>query len=370
MAATSSSCRTSSARDRPRILIVRLSAIGDCLHALPLATVLRARFPHAFLGWAIQPPASELLAGHPAIDRFHLFPRRARGLALVRRFREFRAELRAERYEWAIDVQGLTKSGLVARWSGAPRRVGFDGAESREINRLFLNRRVRVAGGVRHVVDRNLQLLTALGVEVPATIEWGLPRAELGEHLEDFLAHTCGERPFAVVNPGTTWVTKQWPLERFLLTARGLAEQHGLVVVVTWGNDEERRAANRLVAGRQSLPVYAAPRANLQQLSALIARARLFVGNDTGPMHLAVALGVPTVAIFGATDPRRNGPYGELHRAVTVDEQLACQPCWRTRCARRDLACLERLDEGAVLRACAAMLSRVDEHRSSNSLER
>ena len=356
-----------------RILLVRLSSIGDCIHALPMINALRDQLPDAHLGWAIQSAAHQLLEGHPAVDRFHLYPRSVKGpRSTFREMRRLRRELRRERYEVALDVQGLTKSGLVAWMSGAPRRIGFAGAESREANRLFVNHRVAV-GDPMHVVDRNLELLRALDLEKPREISWSLPVAPLEEGFERMLREELRAAPFAVVNPGTTWETKRWPPERFAEVCRALAERHDLAVLVSWGNERESAEADRIVQGCSGLPVFRAPGTSLPELASLLSQARLFVGNDTGPMHLAVALGVPVVAIFGASDPKRNGPYGASTMesasssssaepraiALTSPQKLDCRPCLKGSCARGDLACLRGLESEIVVGACARILAAV-----------
>jgi len=337
-----------------RLLLVRLSALGDCVHATPVVEALQRQVSGIEIGWAIEPAGYELLRDLPGVHRFHVFPRNVRGWKMTRALTAFRRELMAERYDVALDLQGLTKSGLVAWLSRAPLRVGFAGAESRELNRLFLNRRRAAPASTHHVVDRNLSLFEALGLEVPSRARFVLPSwrdtevAVLGFLAENNLA----EGAFAVVNPGTTWATKLWPAARFAEVAVGLADR--LPVVVTWGNADEEQAARKIVDHAASSRVVAAPETDLRELAFLIGASRLFVGNDTGPLHLAAAQQVPCVAVFGATDPLRNGPYGEGHRVLTTE--LDCRPCFSTRCRRRDLACLTHVSPAAVMAACEAAL--------------
>jgi lipopolysaccharide heptosyltransferase I len=357
-----------------RILLVRLSAIGDCLHALPVLNALRDQLPEAYLGWAIQAESHRLLSDHAAVDRFHLYPRRERGaLGHARALWRFRRELRLDRYDIALDLQGLTKSGLVAWWSNAPLRIGFRGEQSRELNALFLNRRIAPPEAARHVVDRNLSLLRALDLGVPDEVDWSLPSTEPGNRLRGFL-NGLGSLPYVVVNAGTTWPTKRWPVECFAELVTAIAARGDVQVVVTWGSSGEERDADRIVAHDESERVTKAPATSLQELQTLIAGSRLFVGNDTGPMHLAVALGVPVVALFGASDPVRNGPYPALWLASNDDSsaslrgrirssavlsapiELECRPCRKSRCARGDLACLRQLPVVTVLAACAERL--------------
>ncbi|MCK6473136.1 MAG: glycosyltransferase family 9 protein [Planctomycetes bacterium] len=354
--------------ETPRILLVRLSAIGDCLHAVPALVALRERFPKAHIGWAIEDAAHTLLKGHPLVDRFHIYPRRAfkrkegRFLDRVKALSNFRKELREAKYETAIDLQGLTKSGLVSWWSRAHLRIGFKGEDSRELNLVFANRRVAMPEHAVHVVERNLALLSPLGIGLPDRPGWMMPAYdEERPYVEKFLAEAklmdgAAPKPFAIVNPGATWVTKRWPPERFGEVARQLINDLHLPVVATWAGDEEKAAAEVIVKAAGDGAVLAPP-TSLRELAALTARAHLFVGNDTGPLHLAVALGVGCVAVFGATDPLRNGPYGTGNRIQAAGPE--CQPCWKTQCAHSEpLACLNRVQSKQVVTSCASILGR------------
>jgi len=358
----------------PRILIVRLSAFGDCLHAVPALVALRRHFPSAEIGWAIEELPLTVLKGHPMVDRFHIFPRKAFKLRAgtfmtrVRSMRDFRKDIAAPKYESAIDLQGLTKSGLVSWWSGAKQRIGFKGEDSREINLVFNTERVTPPDDAVHVVEKNLSLLKPLGVPVldyhtgPYKPEWVMPSYETERaQIKPFLSE-CGVlqadgqmKEYALVNPGATWLTKRWPPENFGLVAKGLIEQHDLTVIVPWAGEEEKKAAE-LIVKLAGAGAFMAPQTDLRQLAALTEKAVLFVGNDTGPLHLAVALNVNSVAIFGASDPLRNGPYGAGHRMQTGG--VECHPCWKTTCERKDLACLMWVKPEAVLTSCAHSLER------------
>jgi heptosyltransferase-1 len=162
-------------------------------------------------------------------------------------------------------------------------------------------------------------------------------------------------RPYALVNAGGTWITKRWPVERFAAVARGLAKGPRLAVLALWTPGWEREAAERVVKEAGSPLVFMAPATNVRQLAALTRGARLYVGNDSGPLHLAAALGVGCVAVFGASDARRNGPYGEGHRVHSGG--LECQPCWRTTCSRGEAECLLRVSPEEVLASCGELLA-------------
>lgn len=357
--------------DNPRILVVRLSAFGDCLGTLPALAALRRRFPNSQIGWAIEKAPHLLLRGHPHVDKFHIYPRHALKIGKtnlidgLKEMNNFRKELAAEKYDIAIDFQGLTKSGIVAGMSRAKKRIGFRGEDSREVNTLMVNVRVRPPEEAVHVVDKNLSLLHPLGIEPPERPEWVMPdfSAE-AEVIKPFLkeCRLLDERgkvrDFTIVNPGATWYTKRYPPEMFGEVAKGLVERHNMPVISTWAGDDEYKMAETIVniAGGPAKRAFIAPKTNLRELAALTQRAALFVGNDTGPLHLAVALKVHTVAIFGATDPLRNGAYGSGHRVQTGG--VDCHPCWKTTCARIDRACLTWVKPEAVLTSCAHSLER------------
>ena len=357
----------------PKILLVRLSALGDCLHAIPSLVALRRQFPNAEIGWAIEELSYSLLKDHPMVDRFHVFPRKAfkRGsgtlMSRMRSLSAFRKELGAVGYDSAVDLQGLAKSGLVSWWSGAKQRIGFKGADSRELNRVFTTARIEPPEEAVHVVEKNLSLLKPLGVDLPSKPEWVMPAYDAEKlALQPFLKECglldeCGHvRDFAIINPGATWFTKRWPPELFGEVAKGLREKLNLPSIVTWAGADELAASKTIVTigcgGAGGGNVFLAPDTDLRSLAALTAQAALFVGNDTGPLHLAVALKINTVAIFGATDPLRNGPYGSGHRIQTGG--VECHPCWKTSCERQDRACLTWVKPETVLVSCEHSLRR------------
>lgn len=354
---------TTTGKEPLRVLLVRLSAIGDCLHAAPVAAALRRAHPDAFVGWAIQEPAATLLRGCPGVDRQHVYPRRACGVgAQLAALLRFRRELRECRYDAAIDVQGLTKSGLVAWLSGARHRIGFGGGPamgSRELNALFLNRRYAVAAAVTHVVDRNLALLGASGLlgDHQPLPEWTLPDYAEPGPVAFLERHGLTAGGYAVVAPGTIWPTKHWPPEHFAAAIGNVGRERRLPVVVAWAGDAEQRAAEQIVNGvGEGCRALLAPPTDLRELATLLRHAALFLGCDSGPAHLAAALDVPCVSVFGPTDPDRNGPYGPRSTSVQLESRLDCQPCWRRTCSRGDHACMEWLEADLVADACLTRL--------------
>jgi heptosyltransferase-1 len=305
--------------------------MGDVLHALPAVSALRAMFPWAEVGWAIEERWAELLrsAGHPPrspemplVDRVHIVNTRVwrKQLFSGKTWTEILAakrELREVDYDVALDFQGAWKSAAVALASGAPVRLGF--RDPREHAATMFYTRSRNAEGT-HVVEQNLSLLTGLtpaGEEEQAANRLSnlrqsppvpqLPRDERQEAWaeEELARHGFVPHDFAILNPGAGWGAKCWAAESYGQVARGLAKL-GLPSVVNFGPNEEALAQAVVQAGNGA--AWALP-ASLSQLIAMMRRARIFVGGDTGPMHLAAALRVPVVGIFGPTNPARNGPY-------------------------------------------------------------
>ncbi|MCA9246478.1 MAG: lipopolysaccharide heptosyltransferase I [Planctomycetales bacterium] len=299
----------------PRILIVRLSAIGDVIHGMPVLNALRDHWPGAMLAWLAEGRCGDLLEGHPALDELIRVPRK--WLKSPREVWRLRRRLRAYHFDITIDLQGLTKSAIAASLSGARRRIGYGGADGRELSRLLNN--YLVDPTATHVVDRNLELLKPLGIVRPRPRFLVPLDTEAQKTARAFLNDSGLSKPFALINPGAGWPSKLWPTERFAEVARFLGKKRNLPSVVVWAGNEELHMAEQIVAQSGGC-ARLAPRTSLVELAALAHDARLFLGSDTGPMHLAAALETPTVALFGPMPHERNGPYGDGHIAI----QKAC----------------------------------------------
>jgi heptosyltransferase-1 len=309
----------------PRIALIKLSSLGDVVHALPVAATLRARMPDAHLTWIVERREAAVLRDHPDLDALVAIDtrgwRRARGLRdlanVVGAVRQTSRRLRDAAFDVALDLQGLLKSGVLAAATRAPLRIGFSAGSCREpLNALFTNRRVRPPLAARHVVDQHLALLGPLSVTEPVR-EFRLPREPSAEsRADEFLAAsglTPGRR-LVVLNPGAGRPDKRWPEERFRVLAERLAEDPGALVLVVWGPGEE--AAARHIAPGGAQRSVCGPPTNLFELVAFLRRASVLVAADTGPLHLAAALGTPCVGLYGPTSAVRNGPYGAGHRCL------------------------------------------------------
>lgn len=295
----------------PRFLIVRLSHIGDAVLTMPLVSELRQQFPQAYICWAAEPAAAKVIAGHPAIDRLLVVARN--WSKSVSGWLRMRRDLRSERFDIAIDPQSLLKSSLLAVLSGAPIRIGMGGTHGREGSR-WLNNRL-VTPQTNHLVDRTLELLQPLGLDVPATKSFRYPIDEAAQVKIDEYCISNNWKRLVVINPGASWPSKQWIPERFGSVAEHIHQRYGRTVVVTWAGDAERALAERVVYASRRLAL-AAPATSLPELAALCHRAELFVGCDTGPLHIASAVGTPCIGLYGPTRPQDSGAYGDQHWAI------------------------------------------------------
>jgi len=356
-----------------RFLIVRLGALGDVVHAIPVAAALRRAFPDARIDWLVSAKHREMLDLVPVLDRrlvindrpstpSHQQARSGRevdetGASLVAAVRE----LRRAHYDVAIDLQGLIKSALLARSSGAPRVVGFSSRYARErAARLFYTEAYDPGRGglydpreTRHVVEINLALLGLLGV---TTLRPEFPI----EHVDSEAARTVRDRTagrFALLNPGAAWPNKRWPAARLAAIAAQLRARHGLTSVVLWGPGEESIAAE-VVAGAPEAALLS-PRTSIADLVALARGAALMVSGDTGPTHIAAAVGTPIVGIYGPTRPARNGSMSPLD--VTVSRDAICQ-CHHLRRCRLDRMCLLDIEVAEVADAVERRLA-AEPHR-------
>ena len=329
-----------------RFLIVRLGALGDVVHAIPVAAALRRAFPGATIDWLVSAKHRELLDLVPVVDRRLVMDGWLGAIG----------ELRRSHYDVAIDLQGLIKSAVLARSSGAPRVLGFSSRYARErAARLFYTEAYDPGRGglydpreTRHVVDINLGVLGLLGITAPAR---EFPIDDLDSDAARGARQQTGGR-YALLNPGAAWPNKRWPPSRLAAIAAELRARHGLMSVVLWGPGEEALAAE-VVAGANGAAVLS-PKTTIADLVALARRAALMVSGDTGPTHIAAALGTPIVGIYGPTRPARNGPLSPLD--VTVSRDAVCQ-CHHLRRCTRERMCLLDIEVAEVLDAVERRLA-------------
>ncbi len=322
-----------------RILLIKPSSLGDIVHALPTLTALRERFPRARIAWLVKRQWAALVERAEGLDEvLAVEPGLSGWLAVIPR-------LRAARFELAVDLQGLFRSGAIAWLAGCSTRVGF--ANGREGSPLFYTHRVPVPSPDMHAVDRYLLVATALGAGgTPAASPTGRARFPLRVRPEDqkVVEELLGRwaltqtAPWIAMNVSARWPTKRWPAEYFASVLDSIQEsQLGRVVLI--GGTEDLLAAEEVKRLAKTTPVNLTGAIPLGALPAFLAAARALVTNDSGPMHVAAAVGTPVVALFGPTSPNRTGPYGQGHRVLV--HKVTCSPCFSRTC--RNLTPLECL---------------------------
>jgi heptosyltransferase-1 len=319
--------------DPQKLLIVKLGSLGDIIHTIPAQQRLAQHFPQAQIHWLTEPPYDRFLDHIPGISRVWLADTKKwrREISALSESTHLVRSLRQQHFDAALDFQGLVKSALLAKLSGAERVIGFVANQSREpASRYFYSETVVGDDGSRpHVVEINLQLARSLGCSRNGASP--LIPLEIPSEAFDYVDHQLSKNSMAkpiLVNPGAGWVTKLWPLKNYAQLLLRIQQELGDGMVLTYGPGEED-----LVREIQSLtaphPIAAFPTTFLQ-LAALCRRSRLLIGGDTGPLHLAVALGTPTVAILGPTSPWRNGPFNSKDQIVK--RYLFCSNSYKRTC--------------------------------------
>jgi lipopolysaccharide heptosyltransferase I len=327
--------------DPRKILIIKPSAIGDVVHTLPILNLLRKRFKDARISWLVTPACAGLLDGHPMLDDIILFERKRfaaswRDPAAAKELYAFARDLRDRRFDLVIDLQGLLRSGWLTWQTGAPVRVGF--ANAREFAWIAYTHRVKIDTMQQHAVERYLSLAEALGcgrapVEFPFATDAG-DRAYLSSLLQSM-------DEFAVLLPGTNWPTKRWPVEYFARLPAVLRSKWNLATVVAGGPDVAPLAAQI----PDSLDLTG--KTNLRQLTALLEKSTIVIANDSGPMHIASALGKRLITLFGPTNPVRTGPYQRLDTVVRLE--IPCSPCYSRDCTHQ--SCMRWMTPEMVTKA-------------------
>jgi lipopolysaccharide heptosyltransferase I len=323
-----------------RILIVKPSSLGDIVHALPVLAAIHCSFPASQIDWVVAKGFEGLLEQHPMLH--HLWIIQKDRWKNIRSLQQTAAEIRelfrslgAQHYDLTIDLQGLLRSGLITHATHAPVRLGF--AEAREGSRMFYTHTVSGGRDV-HAVDRYLKIAAEIGCKLD-TVVFPFPIIEASAQVRQ-IRESLGT--YAVLVPGARWMTKRWPVDRFASLAAMVPIPS--IVIGASGDAELGRYIEQQSGGKaRSL----AGKTTLQELIALIQGARFVVTNDSGPMHIAAAAGVPTVALFGPTSPKRTGPYGV--RNVVLTSTLACSPCYKRQC--QTLRCLEEISVAQVIEA-------------------
>ena len=318
------------------ILIIKLSAIGDVVQALPALEAIKRTFPESRVTWVVEEAAANILEGHPLIDTLLVSGRKSwlRMLGHPRTFREgfvkiaaFLRALRSTRYDIAIDLQGLFKSGFLVGLARADRKIGFAG--SRELSSLFLNERLPAYDKNKHALERYLDVARYLGareVSSSCTLPIGRELSVMQQRLSDA---GLKRKPLIIMNPVARWDTKLWPEQNFAALADRLIAEKKATIIFT-GSSADYVTVSRIMNMMKQHAENWAGETTLKELAALASLADLLVTTDTGPMHVAAAANAKVLALFGPTAPWRTGPYGPSH--IVVRAGIECSPCFKRKC--------------------------------------
>ena len=335
-----------------KILIIKLSAIGDVVQTLPALEAIKGTYPDSDITWVVEEAAAGILEGHPLINRL-LVSRRRAWLRMLKNpltaakgiggITGFIRELRSARYDIAVDFQGLLKSGMLIGLSRARRKIGFD--RTRELSYLFLNERLPAYNIEKHALERYLDVARYLGANEPSSACTLPIEREVAAIRGKIEVQNALVRPLVVMNPVARWETKLWPEQNFAELADRLVKERNAVVIFT-GSPADRSVNDRIISMMGEKAVNWAGETTLKELAALASISDLFITTDTGPMHVAAAVGAQVLALFGPTAPWRTGPYGPSH--VVVRTGISCSPCFGKRC-KENVGCMRGITVDEVM---------------------
>lgn len=342
------------------ILIIKLSAIGDVVHSLPLLEVLKDRFPLSKIDWVVEEDASGIIEDHPDIDQLIIFPRknwikrfikkgeyRSVGKEVV----NFLKELKKKKYDIIVDLQGLFKSGILTFIARGRRKIALNGG--REASSIFVNERVAIPDPNIHALERYLYIARYLGV---TELDWNgqIPIHNTDKRYVNHLLKKIGNgRTLIAVNPMAKWETKLWGLDRFACLADRIKEELNAVVIFT-GSESDTKPIKTILSRMNTSALNLAGKTTLKELAYLYQKCAIVISTDTGPMHIAAAMTSPVViALFGPTSPFKTGPYGAKHRVIRTG--LECSPCFKKKCD--DMSCMKKIAVEMVFEAVKEVLT-------------
>jgi heptosyltransferase I len=355
-----------------KILIIRLSAIGDVVDVLPALRCLRSNFPKSRISWLVEDRASTILSGLPDIDDVIVFPRKKwqreilkvnRTISTLSDVLSFYRKLHGEHYDLVLDFQGNLKSGIMDLITGAKNRVGFGKGFSKEFNYLFTKYRVYPKNKREHRIDKNLSLLKGIGFNA----KFQNPEFPVSCPDQEYISHFIDENnkssvPLIIINPCTSEYGsyKRWSTLNYAKLADMILEKHDVKVVFTWGPGE-LEIVNEIVSHMMQKALVSC-KTTIKQLIELLRRSDLYIGGDTGPLHIASTLCIPTVAIFGPKDPILYGPYHK--NTAIINKELPCSPCRNRTCS--DPECLTTILPEEVFQAVNQLMDNILIHKTFN----
>jgi len=350
--------------DSKKILVLRLSAAGDVIRTLPAVKALKEHAPSSSITWVVEEPSQTFLESQPEVDSVILFPRKrwTKGIKSLRtiwqtigEMRRFIAGLRKRKFDVVLDFHGILKSGLLSFLSGSRKRIGYDRSSTREGNFLFSNVKVRLPKKKISRFERNFALLRGVGLEV-RDVKYSLyiPPADR-EYVASFLKSSATplKRPLIAIHPGTSVkaLFKRWPPDQYARLADRLVRELSATVLFTWGTEELEWVEN--IRREMEQPSLLGPKTeSLTQLGEVYRQCDLYIGGDTGPMHIASLMGIPVAVIYGPTDPIENEPFGDH---VKIRKEVGCNPCHDYSC--KELFCVKAVSADEVFKATKEILS-------------
>ena len=323
-----------------KILIIRLSGMGDVIYTLPLLSALRSKYGSKHIAWLVSSKAKDVVAGHPLIDEVIVFEREKGIVGAIKAIKE----LRKRKYDLVLDPQSQLRSGLFAFLGAIPVRMGFARGVSKEPGFIFMNERVSPLGNERHNVDRDLGFARHLGIE-RGRVEFNLKIETADSKFADsYLAESCVKKNEKLVgfSIACSMQNRKWSNKNWAQLNNEIALKENIRTVILWGPGEEQDMKAIISLSKER--ALSAPKTNIKQLAAIIKKCSLIIGNDSGPLHLAVALGIPVIGLCGPTDPEITGPYGNGN--ISIRKNLTVLPCYvseknSSRC-KKFRSCLEK----------------------------
>ena len=323
------------------ILIIRLSAIGDVINVLPALRLLRSQFPNARITWLVEDRASEILRDHPDVDEVIIYPRKKwqsgilkvnKSLNIISESLSFYKRLRKNHYDLVIDFQGNLKSAVMNLITGSGNRLGFGRGYCKEFNYLSTQYHAYPVGKKIHRIENNISLLKVLGIET----KFLRPELPVSKEDEEYISEFINKKanpslPIIIIHPGTSKFGsfKQWSPPNYTLLADMILEKYDASIIFTWGPDDFD-AVEEIIKNMKHKALPACETTSIKQLIALIKRATLFIGGDTGPLHIAAIMDIPVIGIYGPKDPAIYGPYNG--KAIVIKKDIPCSPCKKRTC--------------------------------------
>ena len=349
--------------DPQKFLILRLSAVGDVIRTLPAAKALKEYYPSSSITWIVEEPSQAFLKSQPEVDEVILFPRKkwTQGIKSLRKIwgtigemRGFVGDLRKRKFDVVLDFHGILKSGLLSFLSGSPKRIGYDRRSTKEGNFLFSNVKVKLPEERISRFERNLVLLKGMGLELKEPKSSLHIPPEDREYVASFFKASSGSfrRPLIAIHPGTSAKAffKRWKPDQYAQLADRLVQELNATVLFTWGDEELEWVEG--IRKEMKKPSLLGPKTeSLTQLGEVYRNCDLYIGGDTGPMHIASFMGIPAVVIYGPTDPIENEPIGNH---VKVRKEVGCNPCHEYWC--KELLCIKAISADEVFGATKEIL--------------